>query len=155
MRTHGVRIAIVAVAAVAVLGTAAAALVAGQPPSRGSLMAQFSRGAARAATPVSVYRASGTRVAISPARAAVPNQLSVRLAPGTGTRDAAPLLAVFSMPAMNMRAGYAARLRMVGPGRYSATIPVLGMAGLWQVRLRLGGTGSQTFTRVVHLRLAS
>jgi hypothetical protein len=90
---------------------------------------------------------SGYAVVLSsaPNSASGPNRMSVRV-----TRHGRPLTGArvrlsFSMPSMNTWQAYTTVLKPSGPGRYEATVPVLGMAGAWQLRVRVSPRSSAAF----------
>jgi hypothetical protein len=86
---------------------------------------------------------------IAPNRAAVRNRISVALTKRGRPVDGAQVTLTFSMPAMNMWNAFALQLAPSGDGAYSATEPVVGMTGLWQVRARATLAGASTFTFTV------
>ena len=89
-------------------------------------------------------------VALGPNRASVANRLAIRLTDHGRPVSGARVRVSFSMPSMGMWNAYTAVLTPAGAGRYAGTVPVLGMAGQWQLRIdvaaRLSGTSPVTVT---------
>jgi hypothetical protein len=85
---------------------------------------------------------------VSPDRASVPNALSVRLTESGRPLNGAHVTVTFSMPEMNMWHVFTSRLTPGRHGTYAAVEPVLGMAGNWQllVRVTRRDLRSTTFT---------
>jgi YtkA-like len=116
----------------------------------------------RAATPVSVHPTLATfviargpyraQVSVSPNIAASPNQLVVRLMRRGRPVSGARIRVVFSMPAMNMWGGFTSRLASHAGGLYVRQEPVLGMAGVWQLRVDVTGRAAH-FSAVVNDRM--
>jgi hypothetical protein len=74
---------------------------------------------------------------LSPNRASAANHVLLTLSlRGRALRGAAVIL-VFGMPAMGMSDAYSSPLAGRSAGSYGAAEPVLGMPGLWQLRLRV------------------
>lgn len=113
--------------------------------SRGALLGQLQRpatqvGARVQPAPVTAIRRAGPyRVAfrLSPNLASLHNRLSLLITsrgrPLTGARVAVD----FSMPAMNMWRALTGRLAAGGNGTYATDLPVLGMPGVWQLRIQI------------------
>jgi hypothetical protein len=126
----------------ALLGITALAATA-SIPTRHALLDQLQRAAipqhAAASRDLQVVRRAGNgysvTVVLTPNRASGPNRLSVRLAGSGRPLGDAQVTVAFSMPSMKMWNGYTATLAPAGAGRYLATVPVIGMAGRWQLRL--------------------
>jgi hypothetical protein len=59
------------------------------------------------------------------------------------------------MPSMNMQNAYTAALGASTDGRYAATIPVLGMAGRWRLRIDLTPRSGRPIRIVVDDRIAA
>jgi hypothetical protein len=74
---------------------------------------------------------------MGPNRAAVANRLAVRLTDHGRPVSGARVRISFSMPSMNMWNAYVAALTPEGAGRYTTTVPVLGMTGAWQLRVAI------------------
>ena len=149
---------IVASAVTVLLGIAALAATA-DTTSRHALNAQLERAAVpTGATVTQGFRvtrtSSGTGssmvVALGPNRASVANRLAIRLTDHGRPVSGARVRVSFSMPSMGMWNAYTAVLTPAGAGRYAGTVPVLGMAGQWQLRIdvaaRLSGTSPVTVT---------
>jgi hypothetical protein len=142
-------------AAVTMLVGGVLAVTAGSAPSRASLMTQLSQRAIAGHSTVELRRSHNVLVGMSPARATVPNQLSVRLPAAAARRHPRRLTVVFSMPGMNMWHAYTAQLRPAGSGRYVAAVPVLGMPGSWQLSMHIAGAGVHGAATVVAVRLSA
>jgi YtkA-like len=158
LRAHRVKLVIAGCALAAVLGVGALAATA-SPSSRQTLMSQLHR-AAR------VSRGSGTTLAgvtrdgyrvtvlVTPDRVTAPDYLSVRVTRHGRVVRGAHVGIAFSMPSMNMWNAYSASLVATG-ARYSATVPVLGMTGDWQLRVRVHPPGTRGFAVVMPDRMTS
>jgi hypothetical protein len=59
------------------------------------------------------------------------------------------------MPSMNMWQAYKTVLKPFGPGRYEATVPVLGMAGRWQLRVSVSPRSAAAFPVIVTDRMGA
>jgi hypothetical protein len=59
----------------------------------------------------------------------------------------------FSMPAMDMWSGLTTQIPASGPGTYSATEPILGMPGVWQLRVTINARGRPATSLLVNDRL--
>jgi hypothetical protein len=76
-------------------------------------------------------------VTLTPNHARGPISISLHVAGHRGPMSGARVRIGFSMPSMHMRNAYTAALSASGGGHYAATIPVLGMAGDWRLRIEL------------------
>ena len=140
-----------------VLGTIAV-LAASTGPNRAAVFSALERPATPAPAPPAtkfVVDREGYRVQVkvSPNLASRPNRLLV-----TVTRHGRPVKvdrvgASFSMPAMNMWNALTSSLHSTQHGGYAGTEPVLGMAGLWQLRFTVVGPGGRRFTAAIDDRL--
>ena len=130
---------------------------------RGSVLRQLERpatqGGARTASDglEAVVRAQRYRlaVALTPNRAAVRNRLSVRLSDDGRPLNGARITVTFSMPVMNMWGVLTTRLEPTGNGTYTTTLPVLGMAGSWQLRLSAAAPGGRSIRRTLDDRMGA
>jgi YtkA-like protein len=154
---------VLTVAAV-VVGLLAAGLLALSPTGgRRALLAQLQRAATPAPTtvgarPARFARRSKTGYAVAmtltPNRANGPIAMSMRV-----TRNGRPVRAArvrvdFSMPSMHMWNAYTAPLRATRGGSYATTIPVLGMAGAWHLRIDFAPRSGRPFAVDLNDRLA-
>lgn len=154
---------VLTVAALVVALIAAGLLALTPTDGRRALLAQLQRAATPAPTtvggrPARFARHSKTGYAVAmtltPNRANGPIAMSIRV-----TRDGRPVRAArvrvgFSMPSMNMWNAYAAALRAMRGGGYATTIPVLGMAGAWRLRIELAPRSGRPFAVDVDDHLA-
>jgi hypothetical protein len=138
------RVALPAGLLVVLLSIGVLAATASQP-GRSLLLRALQRPATFATASVGPGRVS-TVIPVGPYRLALrltPNRAGLRdhlvLAVTTGGRPlvGAKLTVVFSMPVMNMWQALTTQLAPHGNGAYSADEPVLGMAGLWQMRVHV------------------
>jgi hypothetical protein len=135
---------IAAAGAVVVIGAVAGA------PSRGAVLSMLQRPAAPALTPVVHGRAhvvaggESYEVRLSPNRASGPNRLTVSTAGPALARTPPAVTVALSMPAMAMWRAFSLVLRPVGPGRYAAVIPFVGMPGVWRLDFRVARSGRAT-----------
>ncbi len=151
-----------AVAVLPVAGVGALAATA-STPSRQALLNELQT----AATPARAASGPGVRIvgparsgysvtlSSSPNEASGPNRVSIRV-----TRHGRPVIGArvrlsFSMPSMNMWRAYTTGLNPAGTGRYGATVPVLGMAGHWQLRVRVSPRSSSTFSVAITDRMGA
>ena len=140
-----------------VLGTIAV-LAATSGPNRAAVFSALERPATPAPAPPATKfvvdrEGYSVQVKVSPNLASRPNRLLV-----TVTRHGQPVKvdrvgASFSMPAMNMWNALTSSLRSAQHGGYAGTEPVLGMAGLWQLRFTVVGPGGRRFTAAIDDRL--
>lgn len=102
-----------------------------------------------AAGPARFVRRSNTGYAVAmtltPNRANGPIAMSLRVRRHGRPLSAARVRVGFSMPSMRMWNAYTAALSAYGSGRYSATIPVLGMAGDWRLHIELIPSAGRPF----------
>jgi YtkA-like len=162
VRFKGTRLSIgLAAGAVAVLlGITALAATAGTT-TRHAPLYQLQRTATPGPVPSGsdfhvVRRAVGGHsviVVVTPNRPSGPNGLSVRLAEGSQPLSRARVTVAFSMPSMMMWNAYAVTLAPTGLGRYAATVPVIGMAGRWQLRLDVAPRTGRAFRVTVNDRM--
>ena len=158
LRSHRLKLVIAGCALAAVLAVGALAATASSP-SRQTLMSQLHR-AARVSRGSGVTLAGGTRdgyrvtVLVTPDRVASPDYLLVRVTRNGRPLEGARVAIAFSMPSMNMWNAYSASLAATG-GRYGATVPVLGMTGNWQLRVRVHPPGARGFAVVMPDRMTS
>jgi YtkA-like len=135
----------------------AVALTSGRP-SASSVLSRLERPAsipvAGAPTTLHAGRA-GYRLALTttPNRATVPDRLSVILTRGGRPLTGASVTVSFSMPAMKMFDVFEARMSPAGRGTYSAAEPIVGMAGLWRLSVRVVEPGRSLRTLVVDDRM--
>ena len=158
-KTIGITGGIALVPALAIGGLAATA----SSQTRGSVLRQLERPAAvvRPAPAVdaragkAAITAGGLRfvVRMTPNHAAVHDRLSVAVSAGGRPVAGARVSVSFSMPAMDMWSGLTTQLPASGPGTYSATEPILGMPGVWQLRVTIGAPGQPTTSFLVNDRL--
>jgi hypothetical protein len=128
------------------------------PPGRSSLLRELQRPATSAAAsvgpgPVSTVIPAGPyklALALTPNRAGVRDHLSVTLTAGARPIRGAQITVVFSMPVMNMWQALTTRLATHGTVAYTADEPVLGMAGMWQMRLRVAPPNGPSFDLTVN-----
>jgi hypothetical protein len=92
-------------------------------------------------------------LASAPNSASGPNRVSVRLTRHGRSLSGARVELSFSMPSMNMWKAYTTVLKPAGMGRYEATVPVLGMAGRWQLGVRVSPRASTTFSVTITDRM--
>lgn len=155
-----VRAGIGACAVASLLGFTALAATAGIP-TRHALLSQLER----AATPQRATSGRGLHavrrtpdgysvdVALTPNRPSGPNRLSVLVAENSRPLSGARVRVTFSMPAMKMWNGYVATLTPLTAGRYTVTVPVLGMVGQWQLGLEVAPRSGRTFRVTVDDRM--
>jgi hypothetical protein len=133
---------------VALLAVAGAALaVTSATPSRHQLLAALGR----PATQVAIRPMAGTyavtahagdyrlQLQVGPNRAPVENALSLRVTEHGRPLAGAQVQIGFSMPAMNMWHVFTIRpaAGRAGAGVYRARVPIVGMSGTWQLRVRV------------------
>jgi nitrogen fixation protein FixH len=158
-KTIGIGAGIALVPALAIGGLAATAT----SQTRGSLLHQLERPAAvvRPAAAVdaragrAAVTAGGLRflVSMSPNHAAVRDRLTIVVSARGRPVARARVSISFSMPAMNMWSGLTTQIPASGPGTYAATEPILGMPGVWQLRVTIGAPGRPTTSFLVNDRL--
>jgi hypothetical protein len=83
-------------------------------------------------------------VRLSPNRASGPNRLTVSAVAAAGAAAPTAVTVALSMPAMAMWRAFSLVLRPVGPGRYAAVIPFVGMPGVWRLDFRVATSGRAT-----------
>jgi hypothetical protein len=100
---------------------------------------------------------SGYSVVLSsaPNSASGPNRVSVRLTRHGRSLTGARVKVSFSMPSMNMWKAYTTVLKPAGIGRYESTVPVLGMAGHWQLRVKVSPRASSAFSVTITDRMGA
>ncbi len=151
-----------AIAAVASAGAVGILAITASSQARSQLLAQLERpatpakliagkGALKATARTGSYRLG---LQVSPDRASVPNALSVRVTEGGRPLNGAHATVTFSMPEMNMWHVFTSRLVPQPHGTYAAAEPVLGMAGPWQLLVRVT-RGRRSTTFVVADRMGS
>jgi hypothetical protein len=146
---HSARISAVT-ATVALLALAVVLLASPAVQSRSSVLAQLQRPATSVGTTVGPGPARATLhvggytigLALTPNRASVRDQLAITLTRGGRPLAGARVTIGFSMPAMNMWNGLRSSARRSANGVYLANEPVLGMPGVWQLRLRIAPAAS-------------
>jgi hypothetical protein len=158
-KTIGIAGGIALVPALAIGGLAATA----SSQTRGSLLRQLERPAAvvRPAPAVdaragrAAITAGGLRAVVhmTPNHAAAHDRLSVVVSAGGRPVAGARVSVTFSMPAMDMWSGLTTQLPASAPGTYSATEPILGMPGVWQLRVTIGAPGRPATSFLVNDRL--
>jgi hypothetical protein len=140
----------VALPFVALLPIAAAFALASGAPSREKLLAAVERPAAPPASQVrvAVARTGSYRIVLrtGPNRASVTNAISLRVTEAGHPVNGARVTVGFSMPAMDMTHAYTSRPQAGGAGSYTATVPVLGMSGIWHLRVRVVRPGTRAIT---------
>ncbi len=149
--------AVIIVALLAVVGLAAAA----GSQNRGTLLRQLRRPAILPAASVGPGRVErrlnvggqAIVVRLTPNRAGQRDRLTAVLADDGLPMNGARVTVSFSMPAMNMWAGLRTQLTADGNGRYSAGEPVLGMPGVWQLRLEAIPVAGRPVSVVVNDRM--
>jgi hypothetical protein len=146
---------------VVMLATAALAISAG--PSRRVLL-QTLRAAATPArvgpAPTASYSLRSRAgylvgLALTPNRASGPTTLSVHVVRDGRSLSGARVRVDLSMPSMNMWNAYAASLTASNGGRYLASIPALGMAGVWRLRVEVRPRSGREFWVAVNDRMTS
>jgi hypothetical protein len=162
MPSNRMRTWLLAGALAALLGTGALAATA-STPARQTLLDQLQRPAVPHRGPsgpaFDVARRSGSSGSVSvtatPNRASRPNRLSVRVADRGRPLRGAHVTVSFSMPSMRMWNAYTTALSAAGAGRYTAAVPVLGMAGRWQLRVDVAPPGRKRFRLTVDDRVGA
>jgi hypothetical protein len=161
VRFNGSRLSAgLAAGAIAVLvGITALAASAGIP-TRHTLLDQLQRAATPAPIPSRsrfqvrrVVDGYSVSVVVTPNHPSGPNGLSVRVAESGRPLRRARVTVAFSMPSMKMWNAYTVTLAPAGRGRYAATVPVIGMAGRWQLRLDVSPRVGQAFRIAVADRM--
>jgi hypothetical protein len=94
------------------------------------------------------------RLRLTPNTARLRDRVALRITQRGHSLAAAMVTATYSMPSMNMWAGLRTRLAPTGAGGYAAVEPVLGMPGVWQLRLTVAPRGGPAVTVVVDNRMA-
>jgi hypothetical protein len=155
-RRSALAFAVAALGAAAAIGALAAASA---PTSRRALLAGL-QVPARPASPgfyTARHPAHGVLVAVAlgPNRAAVPNVISARIDERGRPLIGARVTVSFSMPSMDMWRAYTKSLSADGGGRYTASIPVLGMTGRWQLRIDVAPPRGRAFRVDVSDRLSA
>jgi hypothetical protein len=135
-----------------------AVAIATATPSRRALLSQLERpaivvGRAHATKVLAHPRFYGIAVDLTPDRARVPNTLSIRLTRNGAGLSGGRVAIAFSMPAMDMRNVLTLDATPTGRGTYAATIPVLGMAGDWQIAVRATRGNSRPLAFSVDARM--
>jgi hypothetical protein len=118
--------------------------------SRSSVLAQLQRPALPVGATVGPGPAKATLhaggytigLALNPNRTSVRDELAITLARGGRPVAGARVTIGFSMPAMNMWNGLTSSARGSGDGLYLAGEPLLGMPGVWQLKLRIASGAS-------------
>jgi YtkA-like len=77
----------------------------------------------------------GLGLTLAPNRASMRNRLAIVLRHGGQPVTGARVTVVYGMPAMNMQNAYTSPLTASPNGTYAAIQPVLGMPGIWQLRV--------------------
>lgn len=158
-KTIGIGAGIALVPALAIGGVAATA----SSQTRGSLLRQLERPAA-VVRPAAAVDAEGGRAALSagglrflvrmtPNHASVHDRLTIGVFAGGRPVAGARVTVSFSMPAMNMWSGLTTQVPATGPGTYSAAEPILGMPGVWQLRVTITAPGRPATSLLVNDRL--
>ena len=135
----------VAATVAAMAGTVLALAAMTGAPSRSAVVAMLQRPAAPAAAAVTPAPGGHARVTaggmtytvrLVPNRASVRNRLEI-----TSARPLAKatITVAFSMPAMGMWHAFSLVLHPIGPGRFAAVMPYVGMAGAWRLDARVAG----------------
>jgi hypothetical protein len=156
------------VGAVSAIGVVAAAA---STPSRSALMNQLERpatyapaslgSAARAQVNLgpgeirSQLRVDAQAVAlrITPNRASERDRLSLAITKHGRPLDGADVTVAFSMPAMNTWQLLTSHLAPAGNGTYTGTEPILGMPGIWQLRLQVTPSTAPAFGLTIDDRM--
>ena len=94
------------------------------------------------------FRIAGYRIGLqlTPNRATVPGIVGLRVLAGNRPVSGARVRLTFSMPEMG---GVTGVLLPAGPGRYAVPGPVLGMSGVWQLRLTVAPPRGKAFAFTV------
>ncbi len=161
---------------VAAAGTAGLLVIGGlaataSSQSRGALLKQLERPAVPAAASAAVPDATsvGTivsatpmpighyrlRMAVTPNRAAARNRFAITVTERGHPVAGDTVTVTFSMPSMNMWQALTTQLEPVGNGIYAATEPVLGMAGSWQLSVRVTRPGEAPVIAVLADRIGA
>lgn len=159
---HALRAGVLLATVAVLLSIGVLAVTAGQP-SANALLRTLQRPASFASANVGPGRVDARLISASdhlalrlvPNRAAVHNRLSLELRTGGRPLNAAHVTAVFSMPAMNMWQALTSQLTPRGNGIYAAEVPVLGMAGAWQLRVDVARPGASPLELTVNDRMGS
>jgi YtkA-like len=151
-----------AVAVLPVAGVGALAATASTPSRRAVLdQLQTAAAPARPASGPGVRIVHPTRsgyavvLSLAPNLASGPNRMSVRVTKHGRPLTGARVKLSFSMPSMNMWQAYTTVLTPAGLGRYEATVPVLGMAGRWQLRISVSPRACTAFPVTVTDRMGA
>jgi hypothetical protein len=142
--SNPLRVAVPAGLLVVLLSIGVLAATASQP-GRSSLLRALRRPASVATASVGPGRVFTVMPAgldrlllrLTPNRAGMRDHLALALTTGARPLVGAKITVVFSMPVMNMWQALTTQLVPHGNGTYSADEPVLGMAGLWQMRVHV------------------
>jgi hypothetical protein len=159
-RTRVVLATTAALAVIAAIGVLAATA---SPRSRQSLLRALERPASPVTTSVAAGRMSASvqgrpyraGLRLTPNRASARNRLSLLLSSNGRAVRGASVTVSFSMPAMNMWQAFTVRLKPSHTGTYTASVPVVGMAGLWQLRVDVGVPHTARATLIVDDRMRS
>ncbi len=159
---HPFRLVSIAIVAFVQLGLAALAATA-TPPSVGDLLKQQQRpavfpaasaGPGRVQTSIRVGH-DRAGLTIAPNRATVRNAISVSITYRGRPVGDARITVTFSMPTMAMWNAFALTLAERRGGRYSASVPVVGMTGLWQLHVQITPPGAQSTSFIVADRVGA
>ncbi len=150
-----------ALAALAAVGAILGLAVTNRSQSRGALLSALQRPAPLPVASVGsgpvdhVMRSGPWTITLrrSPNKASLRNRIAVGITENGRPLDGAAVTATYSMPSMNMWNGLRTALPPSGPGGYAVTEPVLGMPGVWQLRIAIAPRGGRALTVVVNDRM--
>ncbi len=150
-----------AMAALAAVGAILVLALTNGSQSRGSLLAALQRPALLPVVSVGpgavdhVIRSGPWTISLrrSPNTASLRNRVAVGITENGRPLDGAAVTASYSMPSMDMWNGLRTELAPSGPGGYAVTEPVLGMPGVWQLRIAIAPRGARALTVVVNDRM--
>jgi YtkA-like len=150
-------------AALGLVGVIVALVVSAGSQSRGSVLRALQQPAVFPAAfvgpgPVDqAIPAGGDTLALrmTPNRASLRNEITATVTEHGRTVDGTRVTVTYSMPAMDMWGGLQTALIPAGGGRYRANEPILGMPGIWQLRITVAPPGAHAFAVVVNDRMNS
>ena len=150
-------------AALGLVGVIVALAVSAGSQSRGSVLRALQQPAVFPAAFVGPGRvdlaipagADTLALRMTPNRASLRNEITATVTQRGRAVDGARVTVTYSMPAMDMWGGLQTTLRPAGAGRYRANEPVLGMPGIWQLRIAVAPPGGRAYAVVVNDRMNS
>jgi YtkA-like len=92
---------------------------------------------------------------MTPNRASLRNEITTTVTQHGRAVSGVRVTVTYSMPAMDMWNALQMTLVPAGGGGYRANEPVLGMPGIWQLRIMVAPPGARAFTVVVNDRMNS